>query len=127
MSTKDVQKVTKELMSLHKKPLEGITVDEVTDVSKITASIEGPIETPFENGVFHVILELGDDFPNKPPTGKFLTKIFHPNVSKTGEICVNTLKKDWESTLGISHVLQVFFFFLKYFSGHSLFINCSKS
>lgn len=24
-----------------------------------------------------------------------MTKIFHPNVSENGEICVNTLKKDW--------------------------------
>lgn len=24
-----------------------------------------------------------------------MTKIFHPNVSLEGEICVNTLKKDW--------------------------------
>jgi ubiquitin-conjugating enzyme E2 S len=42
------------------------------------------------------------DFPNNPPKGTFvinigyfLTKIFHPNVSEKGEICVNTLKKDW--------------------------------
>ena len=38
--------------------------------------------------------------------GYFLTRIFHPNISKAGEICVNTLKKDWQSTLGIGHVLQ---------------------
>lgn len=25
-----------------------------------------------------------------------MTKIFHPNISPTGEICVNTLKKDWD-------------------------------
>lgn len=37
--------------------------------------------------------------------GFFLTKIFHPNVSASGEICVNTLKKDWKSDLGIKHVL----------------------
>ncbi len=39
--------------------------------------------------------------------GFFLSKIFHPNVSKTGEICVNTLKKDWKEELGIKHVLLV--------------------
>ena len=39
--------------------------------------------------------------------GYFLTKIYHPNISKGGEICVNTLKKDWQSSLGIGHVLQV--------------------
>lgn len=28
--------------------------------------------------------------------GYFTTKIFHPNVSLEGEICVNTLKRDWD-------------------------------
>jgi ubiquitin-conjugating enzyme E2 S len=28
-------------------------------------------------------------------------------VSKAGEICVNTLKKDWKPAYGIGHVLQV--------------------
>lgn len=32
-------------------------------------------------------------FPALP--GYFLTKIFHPNVSASGEICVNVLKRDW--------------------------------
>ena len=41
------------------------------------------------------------------PAGYFLTKIFHPNVSKAGEICVNVLKKDWKPDLGIRHVLLV--------------------
>ena len=37
----------------------------------------------------------------------FLTKIFHPNVSSNGDVCVNTLKKDWKSNLGITHIYQV--------------------
>ena len=39
--------------------------------------------------------------------GYFITKIFHPNIAKNGEICVNTLKKDWKPTLGLRHVLLV--------------------
>ena len=37
--------------------------------------------------------------------GRFVTKIFHPHVSSSGEICVNTLKKDWQSSFGIAHIL----------------------
>lgn len=37
--------------------------------------------------------------------GWLATKIFHPNVSTAGEICVNTLKKDWKSSYGIAHIL----------------------
>lgn len=52
-------------------------------------------------------LILGKDFPAAPPKGYFLTKIFHPNVSNNGEICVNVLKRDWKAELGIRHVLLV--------------------
>lgn len=48
---------------------------------------------------------LGKDFPQTPPKAFFLTKIFHPNVATNGEICVNTLKKDWKPDLGIKHIL----------------------
>lgn len=41
------------------------------------------------------------------PTGYFSTKIFHPNVSASGEICVNVLKRDWKPDLGLRHVLTV--------------------
>ncbi|SRR6266478_8187012 len=44
-------------------------------------------------------------FPQVLFSGWFATKIFHPNVSNTGEICVNTLKKDWKPSYGISHIL----------------------
>lgn len=37
-----------------------------------------------------------------------MTKIFHPNImAATGEICVNTLKKDWAPTHGLRHILMV--------------------
>lgn len=58
-------------------------------------------------GVFKVKLTLGKGFPQEPPKAFFLTKIFHPNVAANGEICVNTLKKDWKSDLGIKHILLV--------------------
>jgi ubiquitin-conjugating enzyme E2 S len=68
----------------------------------VQADIFGPVDTPYEGGVFRCKLMIEADFPNNPPKGTFitnvgyfLTKIFHPNVSEKGEICVNTLKKDW--------------------------------
>lgn len=39
--------------------------------------------------------------------GTMLTKIFHPNMSKSGEICVDTLKKGWKKEYGVGHVLVV--------------------
>lgn len=63
--------------------------------------------TPYAGGQFRVQLTLPKDFPSNPPKAYFLTKIFHPNVASNGEICVNTLKKDWKPNLGIKHILLV--------------------
>lgn len=66
-----------------------------------------PAGTPYAGGLFRVRLVLSKDFPSSPPKGYFVTKIFHPNVARNGEICVNTLKKDWKSDLGLKHILLV--------------------
>ena len=76
-------------------------------VSEVHAIITGPEGTPFDGGKFRMKLVLGEDYPTSPPRGYFLTKIYHPNVSATGDICVNTLKKDWVPETTLQHVLQV--------------------
>merc|ERR1712130_49478 len=75
--------------------------------SEVQAIIDGPDGTPFEGGVFRIKLRFGAEFPQAPPKGYFLTRIFHPNVSNNGDICVNTLKRDWKEDLGLRHVLVV--------------------
>ena len=63
--------------------------------------------TPYAGGLFKVKLVLSKSFPSEPPKGFFLTRIFHPNVASNGEICVNTLKRDWKAEYGIKHILLV--------------------
>ena len=63
--------------------------------------------TPYAGGSFRVKLVLTKNFPTEPPKGFFLTRIFHPNVASNGEICVNTLKRDWKADYGIKHILLV--------------------
>lgn len=103
-----LKRIAKEMHELQNEPPEGIRVQlNGADISDIQAYIDGPAGTPYAQGVFRVKLCLGKDFPTTPPKGYFLTKIFHPNVAANGEICVNTLKKDWKCDLGIKHVLLV--------------------
>lgn len=103
-----IKLLAKELKNLNETPPEGIKVIVNDDgFSTIYADIEGPAGTPYENGIFHMKLLLPHDFPQSPPKGYFMTKIFHPNIATNGEICVNTLKKDWNPSLGLRHVLTV--------------------
>ena len=80
---------------LKKSPDHVIPIINSEDPIDIQADIEGPEGTPYESGIFRVKLFIPSEFPQIAPKGIFLTKIFHPNVSEKGEICVNTLKRDW--------------------------------
>eukprot|EP00934_Nitzschia_sp_Nitz4_P005067 Nitzschia sp. Nitz4//scaffold86_size83305//75504//76400//NITZ4_005274-RA/size83305-snap-gene-0.173-mRNA-1//-1//CDS//3329559286//5057//frame0 len=109
-----LSRVAREVRDLIKTPPEGIrlVVDEETgmpsNLGDIVAELEGPQGTPYESKFFRLKLVLGADFPQSPPRGFFLTKIYHPNVDmSTGAICVNTLKKDWQAETTFSHVLSV--------------------
>ena len=100
-----IKQIIKEIRDLVTSPIDGIKVTaNEEDVSDIQAVIDGPEETPFFGGSFKVKLVLGSDFPQAPPKAYFLTKIFHPNVSAKGEICVNTIKKDWNPQKGLRHI-----------------------
>ena len=55
-------------------------------------------------GKFRMKLVLSSDYAFLQ--GFFLTS-YHPNVANNGNICVNTLKKDWSPETTMKHVLQV--------------------
>jgi len=43
------------------------------------AVIMGPADTPFEDGVFKLVLTFDEDYPTHPPRVLFVSKMFHPN------------------------------------------------
>jgi len=99
----------KEIAQLKQDPPEGVRIsldDDGQDIiHNLTGIVAGPEGTPFEGGYFRIAFTFTPEFPNAPPRCRMLTKIFHPNFSSSGEICVNTLKKDWKSSYGIGHIL----------------------
>ncbi|KAJ6542834.1 ubiquitin-conjugating enzyme/RWD-like protein [Mycena capillaripes] len=101
-----MRRLMREITQLKNSPPEGIRVQTSEDnMLDLTGIIEGPEGTPYAGGYFKVKFTFTEEFPAAPPKCWFATKIFHPNVSNAGEICVNTLKKDWKATYGIEHIL----------------------
>lgn len=45
-------------------------------------AMQGPPASPYANGVFLLYLEIGQDFPLKPPSARFITPVLHPNITK---------------------------------------------
>lgn len=51
------------------------------------------------------MLTFEESYPNKPPTVKFLTKMFHPNVYANGELCLDILQNRWSPTYDVAAIL----------------------
>uniref|UniRef100_A0A3B1JH47 Ubiquitin conjugating enzyme E2 A n=1 Tax=Astyanax mexicanus TaxID=7994 RepID=A0A3B1JH47_ASTMX len=64
-----------------------------------------PEGTPFEDGTFKLTVEFTEEYPNKPPTVRFISKMFHPNVYADGSICLDILQNRWSPTYDVSSIL----------------------
>lgn len=77
-----------------------------TDICHWKGRIKGPLDTPYEGGVFFLDINIPPDYPYNPPKISFVTKIWHPNVSsQTGAICLDILKHEWSPALSIRTAL----------------------
>ncbi|KAL7675776.1 hypothetical protein ACOME3_002040 [Neoechinorhynchus agilis] len=69
------------------------------------ATLVGPPESPYSGGVFFLDIRFPQDYPFKPPEVKFTTRIYHPNINSSGNICLDILRSQWSPALTISKVL----------------------
>ena len=80
----------------------GFSSDRIPERSNPTRTRAGPEESPYEGGVFYVDIQLTDAYPFEPPKMRFMTKVWHPNVSSAnGAICLDILKEQWSPALSI--------------------------
>ena len=104
MST--LNRIRKELIDIQKDPPANCSAGpEGDDLYEWQASIMGPKDSPYHGGLFWLKIQFPKDYPFKPPKLQFLTKLFHPNISSSGSICIDILKDQWSPALTISKVL----------------------
>jgi ubiquitin-protein ligase len=99
-------RILKELEKLQKEPIENCSAGPVADdLRHWEATIIGPVGTPYEGGIFRLDVKFPMDYPFKAPDLRFKTKIYHPNISERGGICLDILKGKWSPALTLGRTL----------------------
>ncbi|KAJ3106110.1 hypothetical protein HDU96_008317 [Phlyctochytrium bullatum] len=84
-----------------------IKVEMINDsLFHLVGKFKGPEGTPYQGGWFEVDIQITPEYPFKPPKMKFITNVYHPNISsQTGAICLDILKDQWSPVLTLKTAL----------------------
>ena len=102
-------RILKEIEDIYRDPPDYISAGPIDDdIYHWEATIYGPEDSDYKNGVFLLDIKIPKEYPFKPPVCRFKTKIYHPNINPdNGNICVNVLKSyNWNPSLTISNILM---------------------
>lgn len=82
-----------ELKRIQNEPVEGFRVKLVSDdnIFEWEVAIFGPPGTLYEGGYFKAHMKFPADYPYSPPSVRFISKMWHPNVYENGEVCISIL------------------------------------
>lgn len=75
------------------------------NITHITCVLLGPQDSEYEEGIFKLDVNFPNKYPFCPPDMKFTTKLFHPNISVDGRICLDILKDKWSPALSFYKIL----------------------
>ncbi|KIN01720.1 hypothetical protein OIDMADRAFT_161166 [Oidiodendron maius Zn] len=104
------KRIAKELAEVTSNPPAGMIIGLVdeSNVHNWDITMDGPEGSPYVGGKFKLLLTLPVEYPFKPPTINFKTRIWHPNVTfdEQGSMCIGILKGDtWKPSSRIMNVL----------------------
>ncbi|XP_022184664.1 probable ubiquitin-conjugating enzyme E2 7 [Nilaparvata lugens] len=92
----------KQLTELKKCPVDGFSAGLIddSDVYRWEVMVIGPPDTPYEGGFFKAHLIFPKEYPLRPPTMKFVSEMWHPNIDKAGNVCISILHEPGDDRWG---------------------------
>ncbi|KAI4522253.1 hypothetical protein K525DRAFT_223418, partial [Schizophyllum commune Loenen D] len=102
-----LRRVNKEIADCKNDKTSNVKIDLIDESPfHLKGSFPGPEGTPYEGGHFEVDIRIPETYPFQPVKMKFITKVYHPNVSSaSGAICLDILKDAWSPVLTLKSTL----------------------
>eukprot|EP00295_Goniomonas_pacifica_P009622 CAMPEP_0175826236 /NCGR_PEP_ID=MMETSP0107_2-20121207/11664_1 /TAXON_ID=195067 ORGANISM="Goniomonas pacifica, Strain CCMP1869" /NCGR_SAMPLE_ID=MMETSP0107_2 /ASSEMBLY_ACC=CAM_ASM_000203 /LENGTH=164 /DNA_ID=CAMNT_0017138875 /DNA_START=9 /DNA_END=503 /DNA_ORIENTATION=- len=101
-----IKRLSTDLMTLMTKGDEGISAFPNGDnMFHWLGTIHGSGGTVYESLEFRLSFKFPQNYPLSPPTVKFETPCFHPNVDVHGNICLDILQDKWSSVYDVRSTL----------------------
>ena len=101
--------LTKELEKLRSEHIYTSYISPINnDVFHWNITMIGPKNTPYEGGIFRIVADFPDNYPEKGPKMRFTNKMYHCNISDQGNISISILSK-WEKGSNMNEVLPKIF------------------
>ena len=106
-------RLKRELKDLSEKPLANIGVHSMNknengqNLDNIRAQIIGSKESVYAKAVFELEIVVPERYPLVAPVIRFLTPVYHPNIDKSGRICLSVLTDptQWKPSMNLAFLL----------------------
>jgi len=100
------KRMMKEYLQTQKEPIGGVEVFvNADDINSWKVAIRG-LPAPYEGGIWLLTISFTSRYPFSAPKFKFVTPIYHCNISPDGYICLDSLKESWSPASTIHSALQ---------------------
>lgn len=69
--------------------------------------LNGPADTPYAAGQWHVRFTISAQYPFTSPSVGFVEHILHPNVDwASGSVCLDALNSKWSPVFTLKHIVD---------------------
>lgn len=86
-------------------PPDGVRLISQKSLLEWETEIDGPKDTIWEGGKFRLSVMFPPEYPFKAPSVRFITQMFHPNISTSGGICLDLLIDKWLPSYHVAALL----------------------
>ncbi|RCI10219.1 hypothetical protein L249_8728 [Ophiocordyceps polyrhachis-furcata BCC 54312] len=104
------KRMTKEFAEASASPPQGFTVSlDTSSLTRWNLIFAPPQPSAYHPGRYALVMTLPAEYPFRPPTIRFATPVYHPNVTNDslGNVCLAILKPDqWKPATRLVSVLQ---------------------